>query len=125
MGGLLWLSSLSGPGIEFDEYSSLSRCLLEYRQIVEISTTTTGLVAMTASAFAQGFHESHAERLASMRSRSIGMHEPGKQVYEIEGCELAGGETLPLHGGFDEFAEILNRRFTADKRFGHRSPCHM
>jgi hypothetical protein len=91
----------------------------EERQVADF----TKAVALSRATCLQGTREADAQWLvADSRRRSIEMHKTGKQVYKIEGGEIAHGDMLMFHRRFDEFFEVLRRRFMSNKRVGHVPP---
>jgi hypothetical protein len=47
------------------------------------------------------------------------MDEPGEEIDDVKGGQLADGEVLMLKRRFDEIAEVFRRRFAVQERLGH------
>ena len=56
------------------------------------------------------------------RVDAIDVDKTGEQVDEIERRQLPRGKVLMVKCRFDQFPEVLGRRFVSDKRLGHGLP---
>jgi hypothetical protein len=75
----------------------------------------------------QGLCEADSQWLIVSSAWGVGtmVNEPGEEVHEVERRRFPRGETLVLQRDLDEFLEVLDRRFIAEKRLGHIVPASL